>query len=544
MSKSKNGKKRLSVYYAVLACLFLALFIYVGCKEQTEIYQARTDCTQREINNYDYMEKHNPDAPLKITKEYRWTLEEMEPGDVCLAFYTVHQYVDVTLDGELIYQLKSSDKNRIGKTVGSNWVVIPLYLQDEGKEIIVSITPVYESVKNRTPVFQVGSRFTIYMQQLKKDFFQIFLCILMIIVGIVFILIAIMGYHRKGESPDLVYLALTIILIGTNRITDIRLIPWLVPKNSLVFNYITLGVLSLACVPFLIFMQRQFFGNIQKHLERTSILGIVFGYIVLILQLLGLADLRESLFLSHIAIAISVCTVIVVIFTRWKEKKRDVKIWITMACFLLCTSGILLDLFEFYMKGNSVGLLNTVAIFLIYALIMGIYSTVEIQRQYFIDHRTGLYNQSRCTEVLADPRTQKNSTGLIMFDLNYLKHVNDTMGHEIGDELIKEFASALKQVYQKRNHFVGRYGGDEFIIILKNTSQKQIELLFKELSLTVERINQCNVIPDISYSAGYALSDGTEKMKDLFEKADEFMYQEKKRYHDSTRGERDCNISI
>ena len=534
MKIKKKFPKIVFICYIVLICLFLALFTFIGCKDDVNIYQAREESACKKIQNYRYTEIENPDDPLGVSMEYQWTLKGIGKGDYCLAFYTVHQYVEVSLGDELMYQMVPDQENVGGKTVGSHWVVIPLYSEDEGKDISVYITPVYESVRNRKPEFHMGSRFFIFIEQLKQDFYPIILSAAIIVVGLIFGFIAILGYHRKGEKPDLIYLAASIIMIGIWKITDIRFFPWLLEGSSLFFSYITLGMLALAGVPFIIFIQRQFSDSFPKLCRVSCILGIVSGYVVWFLQITDLADMRESLYFSHITIAVTVLTVICVIVGRWRKKKNDVKMWITIVFFALCTVGTAADLLGFYIKGNSDGLLNTVGMFLVYAVVMGAYSTVQIRRKVYIDDKTGLYNQSRCNEVLADPRPLKASVGLIMFDLNNLKVVNDTMGHEVGDYLICGFATDLKKNIS-RKCFMGRYGGDEFIVIVRKTNNGSMEEILERLAASVKEMNQSGDNPDISYSAGYTISSGKEVMQELFEKADEKMYIEKKRYHASEK---------
>ena len=62
----------------------------------------------------------------------------------------------------------------------------------------------------------------------------------------------------------------------------------------------------------------------------------------------------------------------------------------------------------------------------------------------------------------------------MMFDLNNLKHVNDTYGHEKGDEFIQAFAYCLTRILDEHS-FLARYGGDEFIIIQENTTPEELK---------------------------------------------------------------------
>ena len=82
----------------------------------------------------------------------------------------------------------------------------------------------------------------------------------------------------------------------------------------------------------------------------------------------------------------------------------------------------------------------------------------------------------------------------IMFDLNNLKRANDTYGHAVGDQLITNFARLLRNAIPAKD-FVGRYGGDEFIAIITQTTKKEIlnimdemhtDMLFQKIMLIVQ----------------------------------------------------------
>ena len=77
------------------------------------------------------------------------------------------------------------------------------------------------------------------------------------------------------------------------------------------------------------------------------------------------------------------------------------------------------------------------------------------------DSLTGLYNRHALTMDVKD--IYDKGLMLIMFDIDDFKSVNDTYGHEVGDELIKEFAHTLKENFPEDK--VYRYGGDEFLIL-------------------------------------------------------------------------------
>ena len=151
-----------------------------------------------------------------------------------------------------------------------------------------------------------------------------------------------------------------------------------------------------------------------------------------------------------------------------------------------------------------------------------------LEQKAFIDAYTGLPNKNACNELLNKKDIITDSTACIMFDLNNLKTVNDTMGHSAGDQLILNFAKLLCSVIPEKD-FVGRYGGDEFIAVIYHTSEAEIKVILKSLYREKNRLNSYeNQIP-IDYACGWALSsdDMSGTMQMLLDEADAYMYKNK-----------------
>lgn len=152
-----------------------------------------------------------------------------------------------------------------------------------------------------------------------------------------------------------------------------------------------------------------------------------------------------------------------------------------------------------------------------------------------IDVATGLFNRSKCQELFKEaPKSSlKNCSAIVVIDLNDLKKTNDVHGHRTGDELIYSFANLLKEacnVCQIRP-FLGRYGGDEFIIYYKNISiETEITTFLKELNYLTNEFNKNPHLFKISYASGYQLSildDKELNIRQMFDLADENMYKNK-----------------
>ena len=119
------------------------------------------------------------------------------------------------------------------------------------------------------------------------------------------------------------------------------------------------------------------------------------------------------------------------------------------------------------------------------------------------------------------------NVGVMMFDLNNLKKVNDTFGHEEGDIFIQTFASYLTRILTE-NSFLARFGGDEFVIIQRETSWAELEQMNIQLQTLLDTYNQTAAHP-ISYAVGYDISCKNHYylIMDLMQMADQKMYQDK-----------------
>ena len=151
-----------------------------------------------------------------------------------------------------------------------------------------------------------------------------------------------------------------------------------------------------------------------------------------------------------------------------------------------------------------------------------------LEQRAYTDARTGLPNRSACKEILNNNEIISSPTACIIFDLNNLKFINDTMGHSAGDRLIVKFAGLLRSVFPEKD-FVGRYGGDEFMAVIYHTSKTEIEELLQSLSREKDRLNSNEDQIPIDYACGWAHStdEGTCTLQMLLDKADSYMYENK-----------------
>ena len=520
--------------YGVLACVAVALLLVVACTENVRVYSARCEREQYTVEDVAFREAEDDSAPAGVRQTYSWTLPERIEENRCLAFYLVHQYGEVYFDRELMYSLMPQPDNRIGRTIGSNWVFVPLYPEDAGKEVRVEITPAYESFRGRTITFYSGSHLQIYLNQLKRDLPQIVLSILAITVGITFAVMSLYNRLKRGSrhGGELIYLGIFSAITGLWRLSDVRFSPLMFPQNPLLLSYITLVMLMLAPVPLMLFIRSCSGSASHRMLDAVCFASVLSGVAVIAFQAVNIMDFRESLPATHVIIVLTAAVVVVNEIREWKHERRSGKSRIMVVGFLMCTAGVLMDLLLYYTRGSSASVVYTLAAFLAYVILTGVESNRELNYRAHIDMHTGLYNKSCCSERLNEKVPVTEPVAVLMFDLNGLKRVNDTVGHEAGDNMIVLFADILRKNLPA-SAFVGRYGGDEFIAILRPADDAAVRRALADVAGAVERYNRGEPQVPISYATGSAISTEHpgESMQKLLEAADTAMYGDKRRQY-------------
>lgn len=153
----------------------------------------------------------------------------------------------------------------------------------------------------------------------------------------------------------------------------------------------------------------------------------------------------------------------------------------------------------------------------------------ELNEKAYIDLATGLPNKNKCEEMLNSHLVITKPTACFMLDLNDLKKVNDTLGHEMGDIMILNFAKLLRKVVPLK-YFVGRFGGDEFIVIAEEISgREEAEKLVQQIKDMILKFNGLRGEFQINYACGFAYSEDYPEaaLLDLLNEADIKMYEDK-----------------
>ena len=139
----------------------------------------------------------------------------------------------------------------------------------------------------------------------------------------------------------------------------------------------------------------------------------------------------------------------------------------------------------------------------------------------FEDGLTGVYNRNKFNSVIDEKSKCFIDIGVVYFDINGLKEVNDTEGHSAGDLLIKNAAKCIDEIFKGHTY---RIGGDEFVVIKSNVDKAAFEGSVKDV-ISVLNTN------GISASCGISWAESTCDIGQQLAMADKLMYADKLRYY-------------
>ena len=153
-----------------------------------------------------------------------------------------------------------------------------------------------------------------------------------------------------------------------------------------------------------------------------------------------------------------------------------------------------------------------------------------------LDPLTGLNNRKQLIHFY-DSWTKNHSEGellyILMIDANKFKAINDNYGHIQGDQALKNIAEALRTACKNlpKRANISRYGGDEFAILFETTDPGVANSLKKSIAESLVSVNEKTEISfELTISTGISFTDGRMSLKELIDKADEDMYEEKSAY--------------
>ena len=532
------------LFYSLFIVLIITLHLHIMISHRNDnIYQGESIDYSKV---WTYENGSLVDFDNLKTDDY-FEIKKRTNGDIIntkdLCFYSKNIYFSVYVDDELIYDFHPTPPKLFGKAYGIFPHAITLPVMSVDGTLYIKIDNVYPGSSGFIKDLRLdnGNRFLI--SELQGSIFEFVLCMIIFVSGMILIFIGTIGRYFGEIRFEIISLAtfamVTALWIAAG--TSIISILTGSPIAAHFTNYISLDLLPLPGLLYLSYatgIKNKFFIIIEA---LSTLLLIVCS---MISSALGYQDYHQLLWVTHInlAIAASLMFLILALSVLRKKMTKRFAIMLLVAVFLSLSTG-LFDIVRYC--SNSYSFEKTsyfkYSAFL-FIFFSGIYEFINISEmsrrgQYaeimeklaYLDGLTGLLNRKAYNNTLDTASKGSHIYTMIMLDMNYLKKVNDELGHNVGDMYIKKIAEIMNESFVNKEKCF-RIGGDEFFVMADySMSDSLLKSSITTLLSKIEEYNK-NSEYNIPLSVAYGVAEFNPEKDNIEEKskaADENMYKMK-----------------
>lgn len=457
-------------------------------------------------------------------------------------FFRVKNLNIAVYENDVIYKQYGSDTlsdMAWYKTPGTYYVQIPV--SPDTKRITLQIDNPYpnDSSCNIKQLY-IGDGKSILKTHIARALTGFCTSVLIVMLGLVLCALSFAFRKYDSKNKDLLSLGLFACIIGIWSSTETRMIQLLMDKSSFV-HLLASSTLLIIAVPILLFFKDR--GNATDKIAvplSSGLTGISFltSYA---LHFSGIADMHQTIKLSHATVVISCLFILYYAYKALRKSNlKDPAFWGLLGiggCSLLDTILYYFQLTTDNAMFARIGVL--IYITMLSSQLIGRYvetysenvKAEMLTKMAYYDVLTGFFNHNSFSSDLKiinkDPADYKGRA-IIIFDMNCLKYINDTMGHAMGDTALKESSEYIENNFGHLGKCY-RIGGDEYAVITDEIVSPEILDRTTDMFLSeIYKRNERN-IPDKPYplyiATGYAIIETN--ATDAFNTADAQMYTNK-----------------
>ncbi|BAK70465.1 sensor domain-containing diguanylate cyclase [Aliarcobacter butzleri] len=466
---------------------------------------------------------------------YRVKLPDALPNDANLYIVSIDLITQVYFENRQIYHFGEFNKEGKGEYKGWPWHLIKLPNDSAGKYLYFRIFSNYGDIGFFGEI-KISSKGDLYEQMLQFDIPKIMVGSVSIFVSVLFLL----TFLSKFKRLELSILGLMFLTQGLNVLFSAKIL-------EIYFHYPLFKQYILAIAFFFfpigmaLFMDKTINGNVPFNLIKRIwqihliyLIGAIFG------SLLGFFSLPSTyeyfdIFYNFITLPILTFFMIYFFFKGNKETKIITFSFFIISIYWLYSSLIAAALVPWEEYPSDVAIFICLLL-LSYSMVNKLNYTQELEdakEELTIlsstDYLTKLNNRKNIDLALKMNenlyKRYKEPFSVILFDLDDFKKVNDTYGHLVGDKILIEIADLLRK-YTRESDIIGRWGGEEFIIICPKTNLQEALVVALNLKEKVS-LHKFDKVGNKTASFGVSTFKDNDTITELLTRADDAMYKAK-----------------
>ena len=462
-----------------------------------------------------------------------------------MIFRCRNMFVNIYVNDKLVYEDNKELHPIYGSSPGSRWHVLSLNSCDKPQTICIEGFTCYDDTDGLIDNIYYGRSANVYKEVVRHHFLSFFIGLFSLLIGIVLLILCIIFRSRRHMQLDLLYLGLGVFYASIWAITE-SLLCQLFFAHSEVIHLVTYTSLISIPLPFALLAALRFEGWKKRLSEVHAIINCINMTVITFLHITGIKEYHYTLTLTHILLAFLIPLLIELMlsYMDYKNKNKKTK-YLLIPILIAIVLCLALALFEFllgwfdsyssYTQIAMIGFLSCLVFYYLHQMIDVLQKGMQADMMHNLaltDYLTGLYNRTALAEHrenYLDTMMEHCALGVIQFDVNNLKTVNDTLGHEKGDYMIQLVSEGLQMSFSEHGNCY-RMGGDEFLVILTGKNPKQdYENGIQQLLAYCEAHNaQSNIDFTLEIAHGFVLEKHI-SLSEAIERADNLMYENKKK---------------
>ncbi|MDE6743371.1 MAG: GGDEF domain-containing protein [Lachnospiraceae bacterium] len=559
----KKGSHLIQMIYVIMVSCFSILLLwaviyYKGPQMRDDLAQGNIPVeegwflTGGDEADISHLQQIEGIAPYQETSVY-YKLPQQLTDIAFLCFRSKNINYQVYVGGKLRYEPYHEDNIVYMKSQGTRWNFIPLFPDDAEKMVEIRFMIVYENATACIDHVVIGMAAGQILDIVAEKALAAITAGLIMLMGIILMVLDIPVNIQKEKNHELLYLGVFAFMIGAWCFTETNILQVFFGDSRMI-QLLSCGLIPLFTIPLMLYLNASFEQKPEKLIRGICFLSALQFIACTVLHFLGIMDYHETLILAHIILILAAVMLFYAgIRNSFKflgeQENRVYQIARGIGLISIAVTAAI-DVFRYYLKTGGDNAMFIRFGLLIWILCFGGSSmkrTVEAVRKgahvdfvsqlAYMDGLTGIGNRTAFQEKMEElekGKQEKGSIGIVIFDVNNLKWVNDTLGHSEGDQMIKKGAETIRQAFAQEKGDCYRIGGDEFAVFLTGDQiaercEQAIGRLLEELHIYNSRQNREY---ELSIASGYAVYDEScaeMTLTELFETADARMYENKKK---------------
>ncbi len=466
------------------------------------------------------------------------TIAPFEGEKSSLCFYTHLQNVTIRLNDDIIYDYKVTTVPKTIMVYRSIYNFVDFPQTSKLSLLSIETEAIVNSTAGEFSEIFVGNSAQIFLTIFFRHFDSFLLGVMFIVISFFLFGTNHLFSHNNKNDRTLLYLSCLTLLAGFWQLDDTNVLLLFTGYLPLLWCFKYLTQLLLPIFTFLLVKSIHFNGS-------KRFMGFLFWLITIVLftqyvlQMTGIKALTNTIFASQtLYLVIFIYAFISLSNEDWaKDSWLKYIFLLSMIISIIIFAFTAFSLFHnrFFSSIMSFGLGFTFIsmILLTYKKELTIFEEASKAETYkklaFIDIPTGVNNKT-AWYTLVDTFDEKNypkgETCLIIFDMNNLKKVNDSMGHLVGDKMIKAFCTCLVKTIDGKGK-IYRIGGDEFICILNSIFREDVISLLAQFDEAVKNQEESEYKFSAAYGYEFFTPHSPSDFKQALKNADKKMYSKK-----------------